>query len=517
MKWERARKGILPSIKKKDSNRDDITEGQWDVCLRIAAALDYLHEKNIIFRDLKPANVGFDVRGDVKLFDFGLATIVSPEGDPYEDTFEMSGAGSPRYMSPEVLKGEPDPYNLKADVYTFSIVVWQILSLQQPFSFVQSRDELVDHVVNQGGRPEIPSSWPKAIKEKLGAAFDVDMSIRPTMSSFYETIRFQLLEGADTEKSDRFAHRAIQRRRSVFSLKLINGGEEVKGPRGFKARVSKRLSRARDSIAGKRSPQTNQSTATCGTARQRQAPRAKGQHQHNQAGNQANRHSQQAHRVSILNATNSSSSIMAEDQHYLDAYLANILPKLGLDVDTYGPYVTGADEEDDLDDIIDLLRASSESHSDDDDSWIDFKLQIEQRRKDYISGEEERKNEAALEAERLKKESLQKEIEIAKINALEVEQRLEAKKLEAMSAEKLALLDKFGYEVEDEEDEEEDTGVTTNRDHAVKQSAEHSQKLRSNNQPSKMQLRAETKKATADKNAKKEERRKRASKGERKR
>jgi len=117
----------------------------------------------------------------------------------------------------------------------------------------------------------------------------------------------------------------------------------------------------------------------------------------------------------------------------------------------------------------------------------------------------------------LKKESLQKEIEIAKINALEVEQRLEAKKLEAMSAEKLALLDKFGYEVEDEEDEEEDTGVTTNRDHAVKQSAEHSQKLRSNNQPSKMQLRAETKKATADKNAKKEERRKRASKGERKR
>mmetsp|Transcript_20914 Transcript_20914/g.31569 ORF Transcript_20914/g.31569 Transcript_20914/m.31569 type:complete len:518 (+) Transcript_20914:240-1793(+) len=253
MKWERARKGILSSIKKKDSNRDDITEGQWDVCLRIAAALDYLHEKNIIFRDLKPANVGFDVRGDVKLFDFGLATIVSPEGDPYEDTFEMSGAGSPRYMSPEVLKEEPDPYNLKADVYTFSIVVWQILSLQQPFSFVQSRDELVDHVVNQGGRPEIPSSWPKAIKEKLGAAFEVDMSNRPTMSSFYETIRIQLVEGADAEKSDKFAHKAIQRRRSVFSLKkLINGEEEVKGPRGFKARVSKRLSRARDSIVGKR-------------------------------------------------------------------------------------------------------------------------------------------------------------------------------------------------------------------------------------------------------------------------
>lgn len=127
------------------------------------------------------------------------------------------------------------------------------------------------------------------------------------------------------------------------------------------------------------------------------------------------------------------------------------------------------------------------------------------------------KNLAALEAERLEKERLQREIEIAKSNALEVEQRMEAKKLETMSADKLALLDKFGYEVEDEEGEEEDTGVTTNRDHAANKSAEHSQKLRSTNQPSKAQLRAETTKAKADKNAKKEERRKRAAKGERKR
>ncbi|KAL7495195.1 hypothetical protein ACHAWT_007752 [Skeletonema menzelii] len=209
---------------------------------------------------------------------------------------------------------------------------------------------------------------------------------------------------------------------------------------------------------------------------------------------------------------------MAEDQHYLDAYLADILPKMGLDFDTYGPYVTGADEEEDLDDIIDLLRASSESHSDDEKSWADFKQKIEKIRKEYIAEEEERKNLAALETERLKKESLQREIEIAKTNALEVEQRLEAKKLETMSADKLALLDKFGYEVDDEENEDEEAGVATNRDHAAKQSAEHSQKLRSNNnQPSKAQLRAETMKAKADKNAKKEERRKRAVKGERKR
>lgn len=258
MKWERARKGILPHrkpiLKKNDSKGDCyIMEEQWDVCLRIAAALVYLHQKNIIFRDLKPANIGFDVRGDLKLFDFGLATIISPEGDPYEDTYAMSGAGSPRYMAPEVLKEEPDTYNLKADVYTFSIVMWQVLSLKQPFSFVQSRDELADHVVNQGGRPEIPEIWPEAIKENISAAFDADMGKRPSMSSFYETLRLQLYQGADLEDSNKFDHRAIHRRRSTYSLRrIINGEEDMKTSLGFRARWNKNLERVRDKLQGRR-------------------------------------------------------------------------------------------------------------------------------------------------------------------------------------------------------------------------------------------------------------------------
>ena len=87
------------------------------LAFQISAAISYLHSHNIIFRDLKPANVGFDVRGDVRIFDFGLARIMPANGDPYTDTFDMSGAGSPRYMAPECLIGQP--YNLKVDVYSF--------------------------------------------------------------------------------------------------------------------------------------------------------------------------------------------------------------------------------------------------------------------------------------------------------------------------------------------------------------------------------------------------------------
>ncbi len=85
------------------------------------------------------------MRGDVKIFDFGLACLMPSGGDPNREKYEMSGAGSPRYMAPEVLVDEP-LYNLKADVYTFGIVLWQILSLMLPFNDITSRAALIDSV-----------------------------------------------------------------------------------------------------------------------------------------------------------------------------------------------------------------------------------------------------------------------------------------------------------------------------------------------------------------------------------
>ena len=87
---------------------------------------------------------------------------------------------------------------------------------------------------------------------------------------------------------------------------------------------------------------------------------------------------------------------MADEDHYLDEYLSEALPKLGLDAETYGPYVTGfANEDEDtdegLDDLIELLRASSESHGDDDTSWQVFRDEISRRRNEFLAGEDTRK------------------------------------------------------------------------------------------------------------------------------
>ena len=208
---------VSGSLTRSNSATNVVLEDQLDVGLQLSSALAYLHEKNIIFRDLKPANVGFDVRGDVKLFDFGLATFMSQDGDPYEDKYEMSGAGSPRYMAPEVLVNPPKPYNMKVDVYSFGIVLWEILSLQKPYAHVRSQDELVDYVTIQGGRPAINDEWKEPVKETLTLSFSADSTARPTMKYCYDFLREQLIEHRDGDASQ-LSDSYIKRRRTQASM-----------------------------------------------------------------------------------------------------------------------------------------------------------------------------------------------------------------------------------------------------------------------------------------------------------
>lgn len=62
----------------------------------------------ILHRDIKSQNVGFDIRGDIKIFDFGLAKELKPCDREGKDQFRTSGlAGTRRYMAPEVAQVMP--------------------------------------------------------------------------------------------------------------------------------------------------------------------------------------------------------------------------------------------------------------------------------------------------------------------------------------------------------------------------------------------------------------------------
>ena len=153
-------------------------------------ALDYLHyrchpEATIIHRDLKPDNVGFTADGALKLFDLGLCICVRRQ-ERREDTYQMTrNTGSLRYMAPEVALGKA--YNEKVDVYSFGVLVWQMLSREVPFASI-SPSSFLHHVGKQGLRPTIPSSWAPLLKNLITRCWSEEPSERPSMEDVVDEL-----------------------------------------------------------------------------------------------------------------------------------------------------------------------------------------------------------------------------------------------------------------------------------------------------------------------------------------
>lgn len=134
------------------------------VALQLASAMQYLHNHNICYRDLKPDNIGFDYNNSLKLFDFGLAKELKEYKRHSDGTYQLTGnTGSKRYMAPEVAMSAR--YNLKVDVFSYGILFWEMCALEKPFdgfTEVQHRN----FVVERGHRPNLNvlKNWPQSVK-----------------------------------------------------------------------------------------------------------------------------------------------------------------------------------------------------------------------------------------------------------------------------------------------------------------------------------------------------------------
>jgi serine/threonine protein kinase len=183
---ERAKESKKGSImKSRTSVRMQLFAERIEVATRIADAVEYLHNKRIIYRDLKPANIGFDIDGCLKIFDFGLA-VELPEGTDPNSTFNLAGnTGTSRYMAVEVIRKHP--YNVKADVFSFSILLWELMALVKPY------DGLVGQQVKEcvsvfGERPAIPRTWPTTLRRILRRGWCENLLDRPFITEVKEVL-----------------------------------------------------------------------------------------------------------------------------------------------------------------------------------------------------------------------------------------------------------------------------------------------------------------------------------------
>eukprot|EP01119_Soliformovum_irregulare_P017898 TRINITY_DN5391_c0_g1_i1.p1 TRINITY_DN5391_c0_g1~~TRINITY_DN5391_c0_g1_i1.p1 ORF type:complete len:569 (-),score=197.91 TRINITY_DN5391_c0_g1_i1:16-1722(-) len=112
----------------------------------ICRGMSWLHSMNLMHRDLKSLNLLINRDGTAKLIDFGTSRVVD------ENKYMTANVGTPAWIAPEVLNNEK--YSYKADVYSFGIVLWELLTAQSPFSEMRSF-EIPQAVIN-GIRPAIP-------------------------------------------------------------------------------------------------------------------------------------------------------------------------------------------------------------------------------------------------------------------------------------------------------------------------------------------------------------------------
>jgi len=232
------------------------------------------------------------------------------------------------------------------------------------------------------------------------------------------------------------------------------------------------------------------------------------------------------------------------DTHFLNPFLEKWLNDHGLDYEAYAPYVTSSvpnnddDDDDDMedidmddfDDIVQLLQASSETHSEDEDVWSDFKSQVLERIKDQrlkrrndqkkckeIESLQNSMNQMNLAQEAAKAASISSNgvIDVGDDNKSSVE----------MSEEKRLLLERYGYENDEDEDDEGggdnkgcgDDEVLDNRTMAKKMEAEKSEKMRKEYALAKKQSKEATARGKLERSTAKEQRKQRTGKSERKR
>lgn len=138
-----------------------------EIAFKCCKALDYAHQRGIIHRDIKPANILLTEDSDIKITDFGAALKLS------SDTTQISGIGSPAYMSPEQLNEASLTHH--TDMFSLAVVIYQLLTGHLPFDgmthFGMMKQILsVDPDAPSAHRPEIPARVDEAILVALRKA-----------------------------------------------------------------------------------------------------------------------------------------------------------------------------------------------------------------------------------------------------------------------------------------------------------------------------------------------------------
>ena len=186
---------------------------------QIAAALDSVHKKNIIHKDIKPANIMISNDHDAYILDFGVASInaawlkANPDSDP------EPVMGTPGYMSPEQILNED--LDFRTDLFSFAILLFEMLTGARPFKGKNYR-EVFQNIVKEPPQSIVNyGNFPLALEEVFFRALAKNKYERyPSAADFLKAVKaaVQVNEISRPDKPLRAISTAIRRQTKEFNL-----------------------------------------------------------------------------------------------------------------------------------------------------------------------------------------------------------------------------------------------------------------------------------------------------------
>ncbi|CAL5004631.1 unnamed protein product [Urochloa decumbens] len=172
------------------------------IAISISKGMDYLHQNDIIHRDLKTANILIGYDQVIKIADFGVARHGSQEGQMTAET------GTYRWMAPEIINHKP--YDNKADVFSFAIVLWELATSKVPYDNMTPLQAALG--VRQGLRLDIPTSVHPKLSKLIRQCWDENPDVRPTFVEIIVELEDMLQHVQATKGGNRRSRAKMQKK-----------------------------------------------------------------------------------------------------------------------------------------------------------------------------------------------------------------------------------------------------------------------------------------------------------------
>ncbi|XP_050235467.1 uncharacterized protein LOC126684744 [Mercurialis annua] len=176
------------SLKQVLRRKDRTIDRRKRIILAMDAAfgMEYLHEKNIVHFDLKSPNLLVNMRDPqkpvCKIGDLGLSKIK-------KRTLVSGGVrGTIPWMAPELLNSKNKLVTEKVDVYSFGIIMWELLTGEEPYAQLRS-EEIIAGIIKGSLRPEIPSWCEPAWRSLMERCWSSDPGCRPAFLEIAKELR----------------------------------------------------------------------------------------------------------------------------------------------------------------------------------------------------------------------------------------------------------------------------------------------------------------------------------------